>query len=151
LRERLPRRHRAVHGPLQLLPRRGQALLHPLRDAQRADHPVRHLQPVLPRRQHRCDPRRLATGALGPDADHNAISDPATPDSRPSDARRRLSSASALMLFIGILMLLPGLCVLLLAWVVVSDVGPYRTAQSKLGDLGKFMLTTGFGWFWILC
>ena len=48
-------------------------------------------------------------------------------------------------------MLLPGLCVLLLAWVVVSDVGPYRTAQSKLGDLGKFMLTTGFGWFWILC
>src|SRR5215831_20239217 len=62
LRERLPRRHRAVHGPLQLLPRRREALVHPLRHAERPDHPVRHLQPVLPQRPHRRDPRAAQGG-----------------------------------------------------------------------------------------
>ena len=62
LRERVPRRDRAVHGPLQFLRRRREALLHPFRHAERADHPVRHLQPVLSQRSDRQDPRRHEGG-----------------------------------------------------------------------------------------
>ncbi len=63
LRERLPGRHRAVHGPLQFLRRRRQAVMYPFCDAERADHPVRHLQPALPRRPHRRHSRRVGRRA----------------------------------------------------------------------------------------
>src|SRR5205807_2540608 len=97
---------RAVHGPLQLLPRRRQALLHPLRHAQRADHPVRHLQPVLSRREHRRDSRtagRRGIGGLG-------VS-PLPPPSGPAPpAKRRNPWLALLMILTGAVLLLPGLC-----------------------------------------
>jgi hypothetical protein len=41
--KRLPLRHRAVHGPVQFRSRRRETLLHPFRQAERSNHPVRHL------------------------------------------------------------------------------------------------------------
>ena len=51
LRKRVPRHHRAIPRSLQFLRRQRQTFLHPFRDAEGRDHPVRHLQPVLPQRQ----------------------------------------------------------------------------------------------------
>jgi len=53
---------RLLPRPLQLLPGRGQALVHPLRHAGRPDHPVRHLQPAASATAR----ARVITDALAP-------------------------------------------------------------------------------------
>jgi organic radical activating enzyme len=110
LRERLPRRHRAVHGPVQFLRRRGQAVVHPLRHAGRPDHPVRHLQPVLPRRPHRPDPR-------APAGRDDGMNEPRPPP------RLLYTAGTTLMSIVGAILLVPGACALLFVPSVFTD--PY--------------------------
>src|SRR5262249_25948612 len=99
LRERLPRHHRAVSRPLQFLRRQRQAKLHPFRDSVGRDHPLRHLQPVLPQRKDRRHPRRTGGTNLsgGTDGGRRAMSErppvvagppPASPPPEPPKQRK---------------------------------------------------------------